>query len=557
MFDNIIRRLAALSIIGIIGATITACGASMMPTTAVNPTAAAPAVTITPSAAPSPTLAPTAVPAPEVDTATIDAFVQKMLDTYDVPGAAIALVLPDGRTYTQGYGVRDTTSGTPVSPDTQFAIASVTKSFTALGMMMLVDEGKIDLDAPVTTYLPAFRLSDPALTPHVTVRHLLMHATGMERNNAATGNPTITRDEIVALAAETPLVAEPGEKHVYSNVNTIAAARIIELVSGQSWEDFTRERILSPLNMDTTTLDVAAMQQQSDHALPHELDMLKGMAPGAFLEPAAEAPAGGVNASADEMLRYLQFQLGDGTVDGTRLLSKESLAELHRTQIRVDETSPGSGASSVAAERGMPAPEDLVSDFGYGLYWFTEKLGDHQVVQHDGQTVGFSASVSLVPEANVGVVVLTNASFAFGFVETVRIHILEELLAIKPQHDTHKIVEAQLAVLGMDQQTVRQPMEAVRNFRVDPARLEALAGDYTNLVGEGAVTVESVDGATLRLKAQLQGIDLVLDLLPYADDAFVVNSAPIRGYNAQFSADADGDKIMLNGVPIAQRAAQP
>ncbi|NJO82987.1 MAG: beta-lactamase family protein [Blastochloris sp.] len=112
--------------------------------------------------------------------------------------------LPDSSTYTQGYGVRDTTTGAPVSADTQFGIASATTSFTALGIMLLVDEGKVNLDTPVTDYLPAFQLSDPALTPNVTVRHLPTHATGMERNNTATGNPAITRDQIVALVAETP-----------------------------------------------------------------------------------------------------------------------------------------------------------------------------------------------------------------------------------------------------------------------------------------------------------------------------------------------------------------
>lgn len=517
-----------------------------------------PVTSTAPTVVPTTIIAPTAAPsAATVDTVALDAFVNRMLETYDVPGAAIALVLPDGSSYTKGYGVRDITAGRPVTPDTQFAIASVTKSFTALGITLLVDEGKVELDAPVTTYLPAFQLSDPALTKQVTVRHLLMHASGMDRNNAATGNPTITRDEVVALAAKTPLVAAPGEKHVYSNVNTVAAARIIEMVSGQSWEEFTRERILRPLGMASATLDVAALQQQPDYAMPHELDLLVGMVPSTFMEPAAEAPAGGINASANDMLHYLRFQLGEGTVDGTRILSAESLGEMHRSQIAIDETGPVSRAALVAQERGIPAPESLVSDFGYGLYWYTEQFGGHPVVQHDGQAMGFSASMSMAPEEGVGVVVLTNAHGAFGFVETVRSHILEELLQIEPHHDAYKIVEAQLALMGMDRVTVQQPVEAVRSFTANPAQLEVLAGSYTNMAGEGPVTISAVEGRALRLEAQVQGIDLALDLLPYAADSFLVNSAPVRGYNVQFATDAEGTSILLNGMPLAQRAAQP
>jgi len=519
--------------------------------------AVTPAPTTVPNTAPASTIVPTVAPAASVDTAAIDAFVAKMLETYEVPGAAIALVLPDSSSYTRGYGVRNTTTGAPVTGDTQFAIASVTKSFTALGVMLLVDEGKVELDAPVTTYLPEFQLSDPAMTPKVTVRHLLMHATGMERNNAATGNPTITRDEIVALAAQTPLVAAPGERHIYSNINTVAAARIIELVSGQSWEQFTRERILEPLEMEEATLDVAGLQQQSDYALPHDRDLLAGMVPGALFEVGAEAPAGGINASADEMLRYLQFQLGDGTADGRRLLSAASLAELQRTQIAVAETGPVSQAALIAQEQGVAAPESLVSDFGYGLYWYTEQLGGHRVVQHDGQGMGFSASASFVPEAGVGVAIMTNAHYAFGFVETVRSHILEELLDVQPRHDAYQIVEAQLALLGMDQMTLRQPAEAVRTFTPNAAQLEILAGSYTNLAGEGPVTVTAVEGRALRMEAQIQGFAFTLDLLPYAPDAFLVNSSPVRGYNVQFTTDADGVTVLMNGMPIAQRPAQP
>ncbi len=535
MFKKLAYTLTALTA----ATLISACG-----TTAITP-------------APAPTTVPTVAPTTSVDTAAIDAYVTKMLATYDVPGAAIALVLPDGSTYTQGYGVRDTIAGAPVTADTQFAIASVTKSFTALGMLLLVDEGKVNLDAPVNTYLPEFRLSDPAMTSKVTVRHLLMHASGMERNNAATGNPTITRDQIVALAAETPLVAAPGEKHIYSNLNTIAAARIIELVSGQSWEEFTRERILAPLGMTSATLNTTAMQQQPNFALPHELDLVAGMVPSTPFDAYAEAPAGGINANANEMLRYLQFQLGDGSIGSVPMLTANSLAELHRTQITTDETSQGSGAARRAAEQGVPAPEILISDFGYGLYWYTERFQGHRVVQHDGQAPGYSASMSFAPEQGVGVVVLTNATYAFGFVESVRLHLLEELLNVTPRHNTQAIIEAQLALEGRNLASVRAPAEAVRSYTADPAQLEALSGTYTNLAAPEPATVTVVDGRALRLELESPMGPLSLDLLPVAADRFLINTPPYRGFPVEFKADAEGTLVTLNGFEVARRPAQP
>jgi len=546
MITTIARTLSTLTLV----ALVTACGT---PAPTLAPTIA-PVPTLAPTTVPAPTLVPTAVPAVKVDIAAIDAYMAKMLDTYEVPGAAIALVLPDGSTYTRGYGVRDLATKTPVTADTQFAIASVTKSFTSLGMLLLVDEGKVDLDAPVTTYLPEFQLADPAMTPKVTVRHLLTHTTGMERNDAATFRPGITRDEIVALAAETPLVAAPGEVFVYSNVNTIAAARIIELVSGQSWEAFTRERVLEPLGLDHVTLDTAALQQQPDYALPHDRDLLAGMMPTQLFEPGAEAPAGGINASANEMLRYLQFQLGDGSMGGAPLLSAAALVEMHRPAIALSDQ-----FAQIAAAQGVPAPERLTSDDQYGMYWFNERLGGHRIVKHDGQVLGFSASMSFAPEANVGVVLLTNANYALGFVETVRLRILEELLAVEPRHDTYAVVEKQMTVLGMDQVSMKQPSEAVHAFTPDSTQLVALAGSYTTLANNRPLTVSVVDERGLLLEGgSILGYDLPqIELLPIAPDTFLVNTAPFRGLTMQFNADADEVTILQQGQPFARRIVQP
>jgi CubicO group peptidase (beta-lactamase class C family) len=194
-----------------------------------------------------------------LDTAALDDYIARLMPEYDIPGLGLAVVRDGKIAYTRGYGVRDTTTGTPVTPDTQFAIASVTKSFTSLGVMPLVQRGKVTLDKPLTTYIPEFRLSDPAATAKLTVRHILSHASGLGRNEAATFDPTLTPADLLRIIAAAPLNSQPGERFEYSNLNTTMAGVLIERVTGQRWDDYTREQILTPLGM-TATLDVDAMQ---------------------------------------------------------------------------------------------------------------------------------------------------------------------------------------------------------------------------------------------------------------------------------------------------------
>ena len=139
---------------------------------------------------------------------------------YDVPSVGFAVVENGEITYTKGCGVRDVTTGTPVTPDPQFAIGPVTKSFTLRGMMVLVDEGSVDLNAPVTTYISEFKLSDPEATKTLTVRNLLSHTTGLVRTDASSFYLNVTTEDIIKAAATTPLIGKPGETFVDSSVAT-------------------------------------------------------------------------------------------------------------------------------------------------------------------------------------------------------------------------------------------------------------------------------------------------------------------------------------------------
>lgn len=493
---------------------------------------------------------PQAVPA----TGEIDVFIERLLGEYDVAGAGIGVVRDGEILLLRGYGTRNVQTQEPVTADTQFGIASVTKSFTALGVMLLVQEGKIDLEAPVTQYLPEFRLATAEATARLTVRHLLTHASGMDRVDAGLTGASITRDDLVKMAASAPLFAEPGGAYKYSNLNTVTAARIIEVVTGQSWEQFTTERILQPLGMTESSTDVATLQKHDNFALPHDVDLLDGIQPVAFLDPGAEAPAGGVNASAAEMMEYIEFQLTGTIGDGERLLAPELLREMHVRYVDVAAPNVPTQGIVAAEAMGIPAPPTLTRDFGYGLYWFVEDFLGHEVVQHDGQGIGYSASVSLVPAARVGVVVLTNGNGAHAFVESVRQHLLAWALEIEPMPDTQAVVEAQMAVLGLDNATWLARLEQVRTYRAAPEKLTIYAGEYANLLGATSPVIVTAHERTLAMAIELQGMALDLELVPIAPGRFLINTDLLRGLEVSIESGAnDNTTIVLAGMPVAER----
>jgi len=525
---------------------LTACGGA--PTTR---SAAMPPIVAAPARAP----APTSAPASAFDTAALDGYIEQLMQDYDIPGVGLAVVQNGQIAYTNGYGVRDVTTGAPVTPNTQFAIGSVTKSFTALGVMLLVQQGKVKLDDPVTKYIPEFKLSDPAATAKVTVRHLLSHTTGMVRNDAASLDPTLTRADLLKLAATVPLQSQPGQRFAYSNLNTTIAGVLIERVTGQNWEDYTREHIFTPLGMTTATLDVDAMQQTPDFAQPHEIDVLKGNELAPFHSWHNEAPAAAINASAAELARYVQFQVGDGNVGGQQLLSPDLLAEMHRPVVAAPDLDPGLMAVMAARAQGLPAPTSLITDTGYALYWTAEDFQGHRLVWHDGIVApGYTAMVTLVPETHSGVVILTNATHAENFLQVVRQHVAELLLGIAPQHDTRSIVEGQAKILGEDNASRRAQLAAARSYKADPADLQALVGEYQSLMGDKPSRVSALDGTKLHLNLSIQGATTDTELIPYSRQGFIANTGVAKGIVVSFKPAEDGKTtLIVAGRPVAQK----
>ena len=351
----------------------------------------------------------------EADFSAADALMLRLMSTDNVPGAALALIKDGEIVLEKGYGFRDLTTQAPVTTATLFNIGSISKSFTALGVAQLVDQQKVELDAPVIRYIPDLRLSDRQVTQALTLRQLLSHTSGLPADEQWPPQVPPTREGIVREFASMPITAQPGTRFQYCSRCIVLAACVLERITGQSWEAYTRAQIFEPLGLIAASFGPRGLEQATDRAQPYRYDTVLGQVPVPwsrlqYLE--ALAPAGGIDANVDEMARYALLQLGDGAISEHRLVSAQMLAELHRPEIAV-------GTDWTAAAR--------IQNLYYALGWFTADVRGAHLVFHNGANPGFRAAIFLVPSTKTGVVILTNGESAH-FTETAARSLLEQLL---------------------------------------------------------------------------------------------------------------------------------
>jgi len=344
-----------------------------------------------------------------------DALMLRLMSTHNVPGAALALIKDGSIVLEKGYGFRDLAAHAPVTTATLFNIGSISKSFTALGVAQLVDQHQVDLDAPVIRYIPDLRLSDPQATQAMTLRQLLSHASGLPADEQWPKQVPATRDGIVSEFASMPITAQPGTRFQYCSRCIVLAAYVLERITSQSWEAYTRTHIFAPLGMTIASFGPLGLEQAPDRAQPYRHDDVLGQMPVPwsrlqYLEPLG--PGGGIDASVDEMARYALLQLDDGTMFGHRILSTQMMAELHRPGIDV-------GVDWRPAAR--------AENLQYALGWFTADVRGVHLVYHNGENPGFRAAVVLAPSSKASVVVLTNGE-SKSFIEMTTRSLLEQLL---------------------------------------------------------------------------------------------------------------------------------
>ena len=332
----------------------------------------------------------------------IDSYVLGQMKDLDIPGVAVGIVHGDQIVFTQGYGVADD-AGRAMTPDTPFLIASLSKPITAMGIMQLVEEGKINLDAPIQKYLPWFRVADEEVTSKITVRHLLHQTSGFdEREGYIRDLNTDPSDDALETSIRALNTADlnfpPGEAFEYANTNYDILGLLIQTISGQSYEEYIEEKIFAPLDMDQsyTSLEAARAGNMTrgyypffgittayDHLMPYSRIV---------------KPSAGLFSSAEDLTHYLIAHLNQGQYHGNSILSAEGIDTLHKPGIQYSDNAGYAMGWAVFPFTEMePVAQEGITPTG---------------IAHRGDWVGYYSILVLIPEMETGIVLLMNKSDA-------------------------------------------------------------------------------------------------------------------------------------------------
>ncbi|MCB9274306.1 MAG: serine hydrolase [Lewinellaceae bacterium] len=310
-----------------------------------------------------------------------------------VPGLGLGIIMDGEVLMAEGFGFASREEQIPIGAQTLFAIGSCSKAFTATGLAMLVEEGKLEWDKPVIGYMPDFKLKDEFATREMTTIDLLTHQSGLPRHDLMWYGSSFSREELY----ERLRYLEPNKSFrsawQYQNLMYMTAGLLAERLSGQSWEELTRERIFQPLGMKNSCYSAREALPGVPVAYPY-LKQDEEVKRIPYRDIPAVAPAGAIYSNVEDMLKWASFQLSKGEAGGQQLLKAETLAKLHQPHKVI--------------EGGAPAKSPEISSRSYALGWFVYRYDGLDIVQHGGNIDGFSALVFLAPGQQIGIVALTN-----------------------------------------------------------------------------------------------------------------------------------------------------
>jgi CubicO group peptidase (beta-lactamase class C family) len=332
---------------------------------------------------------------------------------YRVPGAAFGII-KNGRAESRAFGVTNLENPQPVTADTVFPIASISKTVAATAVMRLVADGRLSVTAPVRQYLPDFRVQDETVTRTVTMAHLLSHTPGWEGQLSAEDRGTQTLSHFTTGLHDLPQLAAPGEVWSYNNAGFGVAGRIIETLTGKTIHDALRDLVFVPLNLaHAFTRTGTAMTHR--FAVGHRQEKSGTTEVIRPFELPLNVTAGGAAMSLSTLLRYAQFHLSDGTVGGRQFLPQPLVEQMRAPHV------PKHGTGD---------------EMGHG--WHLRRLNGVLTAAQGGTGAGHCLHVQLVPERQLAFVILTNHAEGWRLVQDVERATLRmyEGLALSPNQAT-------------------------------------------------------------------------------------------------------------------------
>lgn len=334
--------------------------------------------------------APAGEPATQPNLEAAEAYLEVQMRRHGFKGMAAAITQGEEIIYLRGFGSAG--AGQPVTPQTPFFIGSVSKSFTALAVMQLVDRGLVDLDSPVQAYIPWFTTLDSPTFPQITVRHLLNQTSGL--SNSSFRRPLITEEttleESVRHLSQAQLSAEPGTRHYYFNPNYNVLAQVVDEVSGMSFSKYLVENVFEPLELEHSFVDHASAEK-AGLATGHSFFFGFPIPRQQPFYP-AEIPAGFIISSAEDMAHYMIAQVNAGVYHQTQILSPEAIAVMHTP------------------------PDGITGDYAMG--WIAQERNGQKTIRHNGAVETFFADLVLLPEHELGVTLLFNQNAMLPIITT-------------------------------------------------------------------------------------------------------------------------------------------
>ncbi len=448
--------------------------------------------------------------------ATASTSLQQLLDEArverGVPGASLAVVR-DGEIDAAASGVLNLDTGVEATVDSLFQIGSITKVWTTTVVMALIEEGLIELDAPLRTYVPEFAVADASVADRVTIRHLLSHSSGVDGDNFSdTGRGDDALEKYVATCASLRQVHPVGATMSYCNTGFTLLGRVIEVVTGTVWDTVMRERLFEPLKLThTATLpeDVLRFRAAMGHIQPGDELVTAPM----WALPRTAGPAGAICSTAAEVVRFAQLHLAGGTLDGVQILRPSSVEAMQKPQVEVPSGGVGPSASH------------------WGLGWELSEWDGTRVIGHDGGTIGQVSFLRVVPEAGVAIALLTNGGNPMALFRDVFAPLLAELAGVK--------LPAEVAPPGTP--LVVDPAAYIGVYEREGASIRVEPR------GDRIVGVMTMTGLGSQMAPD--PFDLPFDRVSADDDLFVTQhpAAPGMWIPVRFATVGDGSRVLHMG----------
>ena len=353
----------------------------------------------------------------ELDPAQLASDILEGLKLFRVPGLALSVVRDDQVVIARGYGVREMRTDQAVDEHTLFGIASISKSFTAVCLGMLVDEGRLDWDDRVRRYLPDFELYDPVASREMTIRDLLTHRSGLHPVSGGTlwYGTDYSRAEVVHRLRYLRPTDAFRYRYAYQNTMYMVAGEVVEAISGVSWDQFVRDRIFQPLGMRRSNTSIKAQQGLENVARPHILKNGELMAV-ALRNYDNVGPAASINTCVLDLAQYMRMHINQGTIGANTLLSSGTSSEIFSAQISLDPRTYWAGMEGGVRPRFR----------AYGLGFRMQDYRGRKLVGHSGGIDGLYSLLTMIPEEGIGIVVLTNQQSSLK--DAVTYTILDKLL---------------------------------------------------------------------------------------------------------------------------------